>query len=176
MDPLRNFGFLLKDVSRLSSRNFELHAFELGLTLPQCKVLVYLARNEGINQIRLADLTDTDPMTMVRIIDRMEQDGWVERRQGEEDRRERRLYLTARAAPVVERIWAIGDRSRAEALAGLSAAERAQLIRLLERIHGNLAALLPGAVDAARNCLPLTPPRKEAKSTATRAKSPRKPA
>jgi MarR family transcriptional regulator, transcriptional regulator for hemolysin len=171
MDPLRIFGFLLKDVSRLSSRNFERHAVDLGLTLPQCKVLVYLSRNEGINQIRLAYLTDTDPMTLVRILDRMEQDGWVERRQGAEDRRERRLYATARAAPVVERIWAIADRSRAEALAGLSAAERAQLVGLLERIHGNLAALVPGAVEPEREPLPLST---RAKPPRTRAKSARK--
>ena len=44
MDPLRNFGFLLKDVSRLYSRNFERHATELNLTLAQCKVLCYAQR------------------------------------------------------------------------------------------------------------------------------------
>src|SRR5450759_1266799 len=80
MDPFRHFGFLLKDVSRLYSRNFERHATELNLTLAQCKVLSYLQRNEGISQVRLAYLTDTDPMTLVRILDRMERDGLIERR------------------------------------------------------------------------------------------------
>jgi len=70
MDRLRNFGFLLKDVSRLSGLNFEREASSLNLTLAQSKVLIYLQRNEGISQVRLAELTDTDPMTLVRNLDR----------------------------------------------------------------------------------------------------------
>jgi DNA-binding MarR family transcriptional regulator len=144
MDRMRNFYFLLKDVARLTARNFERHAadVQLGLTLPQCRVLVYLQRNEGVSQVRLAYLTDTDPMTLVRILDRMESDGWVERRPDPADRRARRLFLKPAAMPVLKQIWAIGDRSRAEALAGLEATEREQLLDLLERIHGNLNALV----------------------------------
>jgi MarR family transcriptional regulator for hemolysin len=149
MNKLRNLGFLLKDVSRLSSRNFERHASEvkLGLTLEQCKVLVCLQRNQGINQKRLADVTDTDQMTLVRILDRMEQDGWIERRPDPQDRRAWRLHLKPAAAPILKRIWAISDRARGELLAGLDAAERETLISLLERIHANLLALVPGAID-----------------------------
>jgi MarR family transcriptional regulator, transcriptional regulator for hemolysin len=149
MDRLRNFGFLLKDVSRLSSRNFERHAAEvkLGLTLEQCKVLVVLQRNQGINQKRLAELTDTDQMTLVRILDRMEQDEWIERRPDPQDRRAWRLHLKPAAAPILKRILTIADHARSELLAGLDAAERETLISLLERIHANLLALVPGAVD-----------------------------
>ena len=149
MNRIRSFGFLLKDVSRLSARNFERHAAELklGLTLDQCKVLVGLQRNQGINQKRLAELTDTDQMTLVRILDRMEQDGWIERRPDPQDRRAWRLHLKPAAAPVLKRIWAIADRARGESLAGLDAAERETLVSLLERIHANLLALVPGAVD-----------------------------
>src|SRR5882757_10469451 len=99
MDSLRNFGFLLKDVSRLSNLNFEREAASLGMTLAQCKVLIYLQRNQGVSQVRLAELTGTDPMTLVRILDRMESDGWVERRQDPADRRARRLYLKDAADP-----------------------------------------------------------------------------
>jgi DNA-binding MarR family transcriptional regulator len=149
MDRMRNFYFLLKDVARLTTRNFERHAAEvqLGLTLAQCRVLVYLQRNEGISQVRLAYLTDTDPMTLVRILDRMENDGWLERRLDPSDRRARRLYLKPAAQPVLKQIWAIGDRSRSESLAGLEAAERTQLLDLLERVHGNLNTLMPGSAE-----------------------------
>jgi len=139
---LQTFGFLVKDVSKLSVLNFERHAVELGLTLAQCKVLAWLHRNEGVSQIQLAEMTDTDPMTLVRIIDRMEKDGWVERRAHESDRRARRLYLRKAALPIVKRIWEVGDRARAEALAGLSTRERDTLMNLLERIHGNLVELV----------------------------------
>jgi DNA-binding MarR family transcriptional regulator len=166
MDRLRNFGFLLKDVSRLSGHNFEREAIALNLTLAQCKVLIYLQRNEGISQVRLAELTDTDPMTLVRILDRMERDGWVERRPDPCDRRARRLFMKPSADPVFNEIWRVADRARAAALAGLSAAERTQLIGLLERVHVNLTALVPGAATEAPPCAPDEPaaaaPRKSA--------------
>jgi MarR family transcriptional regulator for hemolysin len=80
MDRLRYFGFLLKDISRLHSKNFKRHSLILDLTLGQCKVLPHLQRNECVSQVRLAELADADPMTLVRLLDRTERDGWVERR------------------------------------------------------------------------------------------------
>ena len=81
MDLDRSFGFLVHDVARLFGRRFNQRALLfLGLTRAQCKVLGYLARNEGINQAGLADLLEIKPMTLVRQIDRMEEDGWIERR------------------------------------------------------------------------------------------------
>ena len=65
---MRNFGFLIRDLSRLYARNFERHSVDLGLTLDQCKALCYLQRNEGISQVRLAYLTDIDPMTLGRLL------------------------------------------------------------------------------------------------------------
>jgi len=171
---MRNFYFLLKDVARLTARNFERHAanVQLGLTLPQCRVLVYLERNEGISQVRLAYLTDTDPMTLVRILDRMESDGWVERRSDPTDRRARRLHLKPAALPVLKQIWAIGDRSRGEALAGLGTEERALLIDLLERVHANLGTVLVGTAEPTRQ--PTSPTRKarDRLTPATRARKP----
>jgi DNA-binding MarR family transcriptional regulator len=150
MDPIRNVGFLFKDVSRLWVRFFEQRAIELGMTLSQAKVLVYLSRNEGTTQARLAELTDTDPMTLVRVIDRMEKDGWLERRPDPSDRRAYRLYLKRAADPVLAEIHRIGDKARGEALAGLSQDDRARLLSLLERIHTNLVQLVPNSSEPAR--------------------------
>jgi MarR family transcriptional regulator for hemolysin len=149
MNNPRNLGFLLKGIARLNSRNFERHARELGLSLPQCKVLVYLSGSEGVSQTRLAEITETDPMTLVRILDRMEQDHWIERRPDPIDRRAHCLYLKNDVKPVLTRIWKIIDRSCGEALEGLSAAERAQLIHLLEHIQQNLLVLDDGERSAA---------------------------
>jgi len=140
-DSLQNFGFLIRDVSRLSAKNFGRHARELEITVSQCKVLAYLQRHEGISQARLAELTETEPMTLVRTLDRMEQDGWIERRADPEDRRAHRLYLRETARPVLQRIWKIADQSRAEALGALSMSEREQLVGLLQRVHARLSAL-----------------------------------
>src|ERR1700694_1238163 len=105
VDPLRNFGFLVREVSSLSVLNFERHSEELGLTLAQCKVLAYLQRNEGISQVRLAELTDTDPMTLARTLERMEGDGWIERRPDPADRRARRIFLKPPAITLLQEIW-----------------------------------------------------------------------
>src|SRR5262245_3280660 len=140
MDRIRNLGFLLKDVSRLWVRHFEAQAGELGMTLTQCKVLVFLSRNEGLTQARLAAMSDMDPMTLVRVLDRMENEGLLERRPDPNDRRAYRLYLNPSADPVLAEINRIGDRARADVLAGLTGEERNQLVALLERIHSNLTA------------------------------------
>jgi len=136
-------GFLLKDVTRLYTRRFEERAQALSLTLAQCKALTYLARNEGVSQKRLAELIEIDPMSLVRILDRMEADGWVERRADPQDRRARCLVVTDQARPIIELIWQVVMETRAEALAGLTDPERAQLMALLERAHVNLLALSP---------------------------------
>ena len=140
-DRLRNFGFLVRDVYRLYAKHFERYASEIELTLPQCKVLGHLSRNEGISQARLAELTDTDPMTLVRTLDRMQQDEWIERRPDPADRRAHRLYLCEAAKPIMNRMWRIADQARQDALSGLSLDEREQLVGLLERGHGVLLQL-----------------------------------
>ncbi len=150
MQTLRTFGFLVKDVSRLFARNFERHAAGLGLTIDQCRVLAHLARNEGITQARLAVLTDTDPMTLGRVVCRMAEAGLVERRADPADGRVYTLYLLPPAAPLLDRIWEHSDTTREEAFAGLTAAEKQQLLVLMQRVRANLDALVPGVADRGR--------------------------
>lgn len=143
MDQHQNFGFLLHDVTRLYKRRFEQRSMQLGLTLPQCKTLSLLARHEGISQRQLADLAEIDAMGIVRILDRMEEDGWVERRADPQDRRARRLALTAGAKPILDEVSRIAADTRSEVLLGLSVDQRDQLVSLLERVHANEQALKP---------------------------------
>jgi MarR family transcriptional regulator for hemolysin len=140
-DRLRNFGFLLRDLSRRYVQRFEVRAREISLTLPQCKVLVRLDKNEGVSQARLAELAEVDAMTMVRILDRMEADGLLERRPDPADRRARCLYLTPKAKPLLDQIWRLSDATRAEVLAGVGKNERDVFMSVLERINDNLSRL-----------------------------------
>jgi len=148
-------GMLLKSVTRLYIQRFEQRARALGLTLPQCRVLVYLAREEGQTQAQLSELIEVDPMTLVRILDRMEADGWVERRADPQDRRARRLFLMPKARPVLDRIEVLVDQTRDEALEGMPRAQSALLLKLLERMQSNLsrevstAAAVPAAAGTA---------------------------
>jgi MarR family transcriptional regulator for hemolysin len=140
-DRLKNFGFLLKDVSRRYVQRFERNAAAMSLTLVQCRALVRLEKNEGISQARLAEQTEVEPMAMVRILDRMEADGLLERRPDPDDRRARRVHLTAKAKPLLEEIWRLADLTRAETFAGIPRAEREAFIAVLERLDANLSAL-----------------------------------
>lgn len=143
MDLDRSFGFLVNDVARLFGRRFSYNSRRFGLTRAQCRTLGYLARNEGINQAGLAELLEIRPMTLVRQIDRMEESGWIERRSDPADRRARRLYLTAKARPVLSRIWNVANETRDEALARLSPEQSEQLLDLLLRVHDTLSDRVP---------------------------------
>ena len=141
MEKLGNFGFLLKDLGRLYTRRFEEREQSLQLTLPQCKTLGFLSRNEGISQVRLAELTEIDPMSMVRILDYMEAEGWVERRADPNDRRARCLYVKDKARAILDEIWRLAAETRLEFLGDLSEKECLHLIDMLERIHSTARAL-----------------------------------
>jgi DNA-binding MarR family transcriptional regulator len=143
VDLERSFGFLVNDVSRLFGRRFDHNGHWLGLTRAQCRTLGYLARNEGINQAGLADLLEIRPMTLVRQVDRMEESGWIERRPDPADRRARRLFLTDKARPVLDRIWEVADATQREAFIRLSPDESERLIALLRRVHSTLAERVP---------------------------------
>jgi MarR family transcriptional regulator, transcriptional regulator for hemolysin len=143
LDLELSFGFLVNDVARLFGRRFDHNGRRLGLTRTQCRTLGYLARNEGINQAGLADLLEIRPMTLVRQIDRMEETGWIERRPDPTDRRARRLFLSAKARPILGRILNVANETRDEALARLAPAEGKALIDLLRRVHATLSERVP---------------------------------
>ncbi len=139
LDPELNIGFLLHDVSRLMRASFDQRAQALGLTRAQWRVLVHLGPREGINQSALADILELDAVTMGRHVDRLQRDGWLERRADPGDRRAWRLYLTEAARPTLERMNDIAIEMQAAALEGVSPADRDRLSALLGRIKANLA-------------------------------------
>jgi DNA-binding MarR family transcriptional regulator len=148
--PERTLGFLLHDVARLLRKRFEQNARDLGLTRAQWQVLAHLARNEGTHQSGLADILELEPISLARILDRLQAAGLVERRPHPKDRRVWPLHLRPKAHPVLARMRAIGAATRAEALAGVPEAEREQLIGILVAMKENLiAASANGTADAA---------------------------
>jgi MarR family transcriptional regulator, transcriptional regulator for hemolysin len=151
-DRLRNFGFLLKEVSRRYVNRFEVRAAEIPLNLAQAKALVRLENNEGVSQARLAELADVDPMTMVRILDRMEAEGLLERRPDPADRRARCLFLTAKAKPILNEIWRLIEEIRAEVFAGVSKEERERFMGVLERLYANISQLEGKSSDPGDHC------------------------
>lgn len=132
-------GFLLNDAARLMRKDFERRTRALGLTRAQWQTLFHLARNEGCNQVTLADLLEVEPITLARVIDKLEACGLVERRADPNDRRARLLFLGKRAHPLLEELRALGAETREIALAGIGEDERTLLMTLLTRMRANLA-------------------------------------
>jgi DNA-binding MarR family transcriptional regulator len=135
------FGYLVSDIARLLRRVFDQRARTVGLSLAQGRALVYLAHHEGINQAGFAELLELQPISLARLLDRME--GWIERRPDPDDRRAYRLHLTDKARPMLALVRDLAAQSRAEALLDLSEAEKDVLMRLLTRVHDNLSEREP---------------------------------
>jgi MarR family transcriptional regulator for hemolysin len=147
MEKLQELGFHLNDASRLYTRRFEERAQTLSLQLAQCKALVLLAENEGVSQTRLSQISEIDPARLVGILDRLEANGWVQRRRRPGDRRVRSLAVTENAKPVLRLIWSVISETYVEALQGLSTDDIGTLVKLLECVHSNLSACKPLGTD-----------------------------
>ena len=131
-------GFLIGDVSRLMRRRFDERARAIGVTRPQWHTLTKLSRVEGINQGGLADLLEVEPITLCRMIDRLEEAGLVERRRDPNDRRAWLIFITDKARPMIDQLRLVADRLFDDVLIGLDDAQRTALFGSLERIHANL--------------------------------------
>jgi MarR family transcriptional regulator, transcriptional regulator for hemolysin len=135
-----NIGALLFEVSRLFRRRFDRRARQSGLPLTrhQARVLMSIARQEGLSQATIATRLDIEPIALVRMLDRLNEEGLVERRPHPTDRRIRTLWLTPGGWAVIERVLAINTTVREEACAGLSRAARDALMQALDHMRGNL--------------------------------------
>ena len=138
MNTLPTLGFLLHDVARLLRKRFEQRAKDLGLTRSQWQTLAYLANNEGIHQAGLAEMLEIEPITLVRILDKLSERGLMERRQHPSDRRSWLLYMREEARPLIDTMRSIGDQTRKEALDGTSQEDNERLYELLTLMKSNL--------------------------------------
>jgi DNA-binding MarR family transcriptional regulator len=134
----RSFGFLLHDVSRLLRIEYNRRVRHLGLTRSQWRVIAHLSRNEGSTQTFLADTLEIENATLARLLDRLEADGWIERRPSPTDRRAKHLYLTEKPAAIIDAMSHISAQLQHDTLNGLAPAERERLIDTLLGIKRNL--------------------------------------
>ena len=134
-------GYMLSDVARLIRTVFDRRVRDMGLTRGQWLVLTRLYRRPGQSQTELADMLEIDRASAGRMIDRMEKNGWVERRPDDGDRRINRLHLTDDARRVHAVMWAIAESTVDDALSPLSDTERAQYTQLTAKVKGQLQSL-----------------------------------
>jgi DNA-binding MarR family transcriptional regulator len=140
-DLSRNFGFILNDVARLMRTVFDRRVKRLGFTRSQWWVLNHLFRNDGATQSELADILEVKKATLGRLLDRMEQKGWIRREGDAGDRRAKRVFLTEEVDPAIKTMRAAAAEVRRDALAGLAAAQQEQFVDALLAIKANLLRL-----------------------------------
>jgi DNA-binding MarR family transcriptional regulator len=140
-----SFGFLLSDTARLVRRRFDERARQHGATRAQWKALLGISRHAGINQGGLADLLEVEPITLCRMIDRMEDAGLVERRRDPNDRRAWQLFLTDKAHPIIEELHCTAADLMAQALRGVPPEQLEAVTGTLNRIRQNLIDPAPDA-------------------------------
>lgn len=137
-NPRREFAFLLNDVARLLRTYADQRARQFGMTRAQWAVLVRLEHAEGLKQSELAELLDLQPITLTRLVDRLCANGLIERRPDPNDRRAKRLYLTAAARPLMDRLAELGGDMMETVLNGLDLATIERMIGELSHARDNL--------------------------------------
>lgn len=143
MDPQKpSVGGLIHEIDRLVKKRFDRFAETTGMSRAQWHVLAHVSKREGINQAALADVVGVEPITICRMVDRLEALDLVERRPDPSDRRARLVHMTERARPGLERMKAAAQGLFEEALDGLTEDERAMLMSLLDRVRTNLCTAL----------------------------------
>jgi DNA-binding MarR family transcriptional regulator len=134
----RPLGFLIADIARLLRRSMDRRLQPLRLTQAQWRAIVRLSHGEGMTQAALAESLEIQPITLTRLLDRMESAGWVERRTHPLDRRAVQLYLTAQSQPLLEEMHARAADTLNDATRGVSARAQRELFATLEQIKHNL--------------------------------------
>jgi DNA-binding MarR family transcriptional regulator len=124
-------------------RAFDRKAATLGVTRAQWRVLSRLSRYPGLRQVELADHLDVEPITLCRIVDRLEDAGLVERQRDPLDRRAWRVLLTDKAQPIVGKLRHLAAELAEQVFAGISPAEIEAMRSVLSRARGNVAAMEP---------------------------------
>jgi len=134
----QNIGFIIGDVSRLLRYVFDQRVSSIGLTRAQWRVLVQLQRLDGPTQSELADALEIGNPSLGKMLDTLQQKGWVVRRDAPLDRRAKHVYCTDKVQPIMENMSNIGADLTDHAMHGLPGAERQHLLNTLTHIKANL--------------------------------------
>lgn len=138
----KEIAFTINDVARLLKTYADQSARRHGATRAQWAVLSRLNLNEGMKQSELAELLDLQPISLTRLLDRLAENGLIERRPDPNDRRVNRLYLMPAARPLLDELTALGEEIMAQVLEGLGDKSVNRLLADLGVMRENLRAAI----------------------------------
>jgi DNA-binding MarR family transcriptional regulator len=143
-----NFLFTLGELQRLVRAYADRQASRYGITRAQWAVLAKIERFEGMKQTELAEQMEMQPITLTRLIDRLCDNGWIERRSDDSDRRVNRLYLRKAAKPLLTKLAGLKSELTATALEGITPSDANRLLGQLETIKENVRNAIQEQEDA----------------------------
>jgi DNA-binding MarR family transcriptional regulator len=146
----KNLLFTVGELARLVRAYADRQAARYGITRAQWAVLTKVERFEGMNQAELAEQMEMQPITLARLVDRLCDNGWIERRDDETDRRVNRLYLRKAARPLLAKLNGLRSEITATAVAGIGPADAQRLLTQLETIKENVRSAIQGDEDLSR--------------------------
>lgn len=150
-DPVdANFLFTLGELARLVRAYADRQAARYGITRAQWAVLAKVERFEGMKQTELAEQMEMQPITLTRLIDRLCENGWIERRGDDSDRRVNRLFLRKAARPLLAKLSGLRSELTEAALEGISHADAERLLTQLETVKENVRNAIADAEQDAR--------------------------
>lgn len=129
------FGFHLRMAQAAVYRDFVESLAELAITQKQFAVLALVEANPGASQVEIAGTLGTDRATMMALVDRLDQRGWIERRVAATDRRRQALFLTGEGKAAHARALELVVAHEARLMAGIPAGERSACLSLLRRLR-----------------------------------------
>jgi MarR family transcriptional regulator, transcriptional regulator for hemolysin len=138
----REIAVNIMDVARMLRTYADQRARQFGISRAQWVVLLRLDRQEGLKQSELAEILDLQPISLTRLLDRLAENGLIERRPDPNDRRANRLYLMPAARPLIDRLTELGNDMMNDVLAGLDGKANAQLLGRLHMMKDNLRAAI----------------------------------
>jgi MarR family transcriptional regulator, transcriptional regulator for hemolysin len=134
----REIAFTIMDVARLLKTYADQRARQFGISRAQWAVLIRIERSEGLKQSELAELLDLQPISLTRLLDRLADNGLIERRADPNDRRANRLYLAPAAKPLLGRLSELGADMMETVLDGLDEKSIERMLKQLVTLKDNL--------------------------------------
>lgn len=134
-----SLGFLLNAATRQYRRNFELRAQESGLSAAQWRLLAHLIHQGELSQNRLAELLEIEPISVSRLLNRMEEGDWIKRCNDPNDRRIRLIQPTQKGLDAIQSAKKHAQDLHADAFQGLTEDEQMQFISQLKIVIQNLS-------------------------------------
>ena len=144
----REIAIGIADVGRMLRTFADQRARQFGISRAQWVVLMRLDRSEGLKQSELAEILDLQPISLTRLLDRLAENGLIERRADPNDRRANRLYLTPAARPLLKRLAALGEDLMETVLQNVDAESQERLLRDLGTMKDNLRAAIQRNANA----------------------------